>query len=53
MELITKEKVNQDILAEIAEAKRALKSNFSSVESDAQNRIAISNLYLALVKLNF
>lgn len=46
-----KEELISTIRAEITKAEVRIGSTFSSEESDAQNRIAISNLYLALSNL--
>ena len=47
----TKEELAKDINDEIVIVKRELNSTFATEESSATNRVAISNLYIALSNL--
>lgn len=47
----TKEELQSEIYEQILEIKRVMKGQFASVESDATNRLAIANLYIALSNL--
>lgn len=47
----TKEKLAQDILAEIESTKKKMDGSFSNEQSDATNRVAIATLYVALSNL--
>lgn len=47
----TKEQLQEEIQKEIAEVRYKTETTFSSEISDSNNRIAISNLYIALSNL--
>ena len=48
---MTTEQLTEQILLEIDKVKRKIGTTFSSDISDATNRVAISNLYIALSNL--
>lgn len=47
----TKEELEKDILKEIETVEERIETTWSSEVSDATNRVAISNLYIALSNL--